>query len=122
MEVLIKKTKITKSIFNQMHTARSKDLHSYKVLGYCLVAEKNWVLLYDEKSLTPLKYEFMTNINQGVVMPDKDEYTPPHRYYITCYSNANYKLTFKTEKESNDVYGSLIETMNKASELGQIFL
>lgn len=122
MEVLLKKTKITKSIFNQMQKAHSKDFHLYKVLGFCLVNEKKWILLYDEKLSTPLKYDFITNIKQGVVKTDKDGYTTIHPHYVSCHSTIDIKLTFKTEEEAKKVYNNLIETMNKASELGQIFL
>lgn len=122
MEVLLKKTKITKSIFNQMQTARSKNLKSYKILGFCLLSESKWVLLYDEKTSTPFKYEFMTNIFKGVIEEDQHGYTPPHPHYVSMYSNSTYKLPLKTEQEAKDICQTLIDTMEKASELGQIFL
>lgn len=61
MEVLIRKTKITKSIVKQSLQANLeifKNLNNYDVLGWCLVDNRKIVLIYDRLTQQILTYRY----------------------------------------------------------------
>lgn len=121
MEVLLRKTKITKSIFNQMQYARPKEVHQYNVLGWCLVSDEKFILLYDEKTKTPFKYQWFTNLMKWK-KKDEDGETQIYPYVVSITRISSSNIVFKEESQAEEVYNELKRMIDKSSELGQIFL
>ena len=50
MEILLKKTKVTKSIVEQLLPPDINKLDLYNVLGFCIFKKYKWILLYNDCS------------------------------------------------------------------------
>ena len=95
MEVILKKTKITKSILEQSLTGNSSlylGHPSYDILGWCSVIKGkfryNYILLYDKRNKTIVKLSYPNSKN--IYEKDKEEQTrkdglPYDDWYFLTY-------------------------------------
>lgn len=83
MEVILKRTKITKAIFSQIQVASLKSIKTNIILGYCIIKGEKWVLLYDEEEKNIKKYPQIYQV-KFEVSPDGKQFT------TVVYFSANY--------------------------------
>jgi hypothetical protein len=141
MEVLLKKTKITKSIINQSLPAPidaflRTDFH-YDVLGWCMYNDKKIVLLYEKDTnqvrtyfYTPSfgkKYQFLERanvqrpeINGGWVFPE---------VYVLNILAEDGRTAYKHEQKESETDEKMKELEEKAmkyavrvAQAGQIYI
>ena len=81
MEVVLKKTKITKSIVNQALQGSDNlyfNMCNYNILGWCLITGKRnerWILLYDTIKNTLVRLPYAQNLSESDEIRSRNEQT-----------------------------------------------
>jgi hypothetical protein len=118
MEVILKKTKITSAVFKQTLTANSFDFETFEVLGFCVINNQKWILMYKSSTKELRKYLMFTDLKNEVNNSDL-------RYTVKVIFDNNYvpkTYATKDENESLDFIKTLNTVKHKAVTHGQIFL
>jgi hypothetical protein len=120
MKVLLKKTKITLSVINQLPLAREESVRTYTVLGWVLLRFKNSgfrkILLHDSESNTLVCMNYPVKIEDKIQGQD-------HRfdlYYKNDFGNNTY-YSFDTKEKCVQFHSVLDRVTSEAKEKGQIF-
>ena len=115
MDVLIKRTKLTKSIFKQIVSADLDAVRDYKVLGWCIPDNKvRWIVLQKDGDLRRIPYVMDTRISTG-------EYESIATiFFSTGFSPWHFKCS--SEIEAADVVNSFIVMKQMAVKEGQFYL
>lgn len=62
MEVLLKKSKITSTIFNQIGIASISQLITYDILGFCINKGYRWIVLYYNETNDLKKFRLIKKV------------------------------------------------------------
>lgn len=140
MEVILKKTKITKSIINQSLPAPidaflRTDFH-YDVLGWCMYNDKKIVLLYEKATnqvrtyfYTPSfgkKYQFLERAR--VQRPEGGGWVFPEVYILNILAEGE-RIAYRHEQKESETDEKMKEMEEKAmkyavrvAQAGQIYI
>lgn len=132
MEVVLKRTKITKSILDQSVYASKesyiKDIE--KILGWCMYKGNRLILLYDKHTSQILKLDYVDKL--GYKKFEQELHTNfdwnSHKLYHIIsikYSRSNVEdriFSSQDEKETNISLFMLKEFLKKVHEKGQIYI
>lgn len=118
MEVVLKRTKITKSIVSQLEFVPSHLLSNYKVLGYCVLPKTKIVLLYDEVRNKLAKTSYKTKIWVDPISSGPGAYA---KYNISGSAHTQH-LNFPNEEDAKSCVFLWKRIQNNAESLGQIFI
>lgn len=133
MEVILRKTKITKSILTQSLFGNNKlylGHPNYDILGWCSVVENksrnNYILLYNKTAYTIVKLVYFKNhevIENNEQTPRKgtvDDWYFPLFYYLKL---NDYTITRSQDKELiNSDKEKLICFLREVGQKGQIYI
>lgn len=139
MEVILKKTKITKSIVNQaLRGSNSLYLNhfNYDILGWCLLNGKRdvrWVLIYNRLNNTLIRVPYVERLkddeitSKNVQTTDRNGgYTYPLTYFLSVYFKDESRIVaIFSDEDKNKVVeeqNKLIEFTNEVRIKGQIFI
>jgi|GEM_PF-5376284 len=138
MEVLLKKTKITKSVVNQSLLGSSSlylDHSNYDVLGWCLLSGKRdvrYILLYNRIKNTIVRLQYtdvseITTESKNVQRGSSQEgYTYPMTYYLHIYCrDFGRSLTVVYSENEQEVLlekEKLIAFLREVNQKGQIYV
>lgn len=119
MEILLKKSKITKSILNQTLRSTESDLENSEILGWCIHNTIKYIVLYckDTKILT--KFPLFTDILEDPTISGSKRFTvslPFHRKYLPM------KFSSTSEEEANQFVKLLEKVKQDAEYKGQFFI
>lgn len=140
MEVILRKTKITKSIVAQALQGRDElytNNFNYDILGWCLITGKRnerWILLYDRIKNTLVRLPYAQKLSESEEVKSRNEQTDDgqggyiypqvfrlytylidqHRTYQIAVSKEENEITSKKEK--------LHEFLTTVNEKGQIYV
>jgi hypothetical protein len=118
MQVILKKTKITKSIFNQTMTVNANDLPLYEVIGFCVINSIKWILLYNSNTNELRKYVLFVDLKKEFNNSD-------NIFTVKVILGSNYtpmSYSSNSEIESLEFIKKLTNIKNKSISLGQIFI
>lgn len=110
MEVILKRTKITRSIMNQIVWASVSELKTFDVLGTCIYDGRSYIVLYSDTMLRvyPL-YKEIVHDDNAVKLIFGGRYVAIH-------------FTTSSLKESIELSNFFKELKQIALEKGQFFL
>lgn len=112
MEVILKKTKITKSIVNQLEHVNIGELDRYAILGYCVLPKKKIVLLYDSESKRLVYFPLALRV--GINSSGK--------VYWVSHQGTTSSTRNLSPEQAAEVVRKLERIVNNARSLGQIFI
>lgn len=122
MEVLLKKSKITKQILNQVRLITLTQIAEYRVLGWCYDGSKNnvsYIVFYSSRE--NILYKFPRKVRVEVQMSAQKT----NRYYLEFYHNVLGRLDTDGDFDEDTIslIMSNIEKMQQeAEELGQFYI
>ena len=140
MEVILKKTKITKSIVNQSLTGSYSlflSWNNYDILGWCLMDGKykvRYILLYNRVKQTVVKLPYINNNdyeitsrNEQLEGESRGCYRFPIVYRLQAsFSDFNGRYTSliwsEEEKEVVEAKQVLTDFLREVNQKGQIYL
>jgi multisubunit Na+/H+ antiporter MnhE subunit len=111
MEVILKKTTINLSVFNQITVAAVLDFKLYKPLGFCVVKAYKWIVLYNEE----------TNQIRKIPMFNL-EVESDNSFLIKCSSRTPTTVSVDNSNERDELMIAMSDAKTKAIELGQFFI
>jgi len=140
MEVLLKKTKITKSVVNQTLLGDS-SLYTdwsefYDILGWCLISGKRderWILLYHRTKNTLLRLPYIQKLSEGELVSrneqqsdNKGGYIYPKVYRLYTYQiDRSRTACISWSEDESKILGEkekLHEFIKTVNQKGQIFI
>jgi len=138
MEVLLKKTKITKSIVQQSLRGSNNlfvDQTNYELLGWCMIPGKNdvrWILLYNLLKSTVVVLPYSSASHSSITRHseqtrnDKGWYDYPMFYYLNLYL-PTFRTSIlisksKEEEKMEESEKKLKEFLEKVQNKGQVYL
>lgn len=118
MEVILKKTKITNSILNQTLMANVVDLNTFEVLGFCILKNVKWIILYK-----PITNELRKYLMFKEVIAEIDNLGNLTQVKVSFDSNHLSRF-YKTENnEEGEKFVKLMNMIKHQSIIrGQFFL
>lgn len=122
MELILKKTKLTSSIINQILRANELALKTYSVVGWCIHQKIKWVILYDENTKDLKKYLIPVDVKiEGLTGSS----TLPHEVYLKVDFGSKYTplhYRYPTEEEAKEFMGHIRKIKRLAETVGQFFI
>lgn len=114
MEIFIKKSKLTKSIFDQSHGVSQSDITSYEVLGFVFYKGVNWIVFYNKE----------TGLVKRLLMFIRTEKIVEERAFVNViFGNKYIPKRFYMEEDKLDGFIEVLERVRKeAKEKGQFYL
>lgn len=118
MEVILKKTKITSSVLNQTMIASTIDLKTADVLGFCLLKNQKWIVLYNSSTNELRKHLMFYD-----VVAKSDHSSKP--FWVEVKFGGKYiSKSYQTNNEAESL--EFVKLMNsikiKAQTTGQFFI
>jgi len=126
MEVILKKTKITSSVFKQTLRSTETDLNIGEILGWCLYKNSKYIVCYrsDIKGLS--YYPLFKEIEFGKSYAPNEQYVNIEiGYWVKVKLGGNYiplNYSTKSEDEKNKFIETLTNAKHNAEIKGQFFL
>lgn len=137
MDVILKKTKITKSIVSQSLRGNNSlfiDKKNYEILGWC-VHKYRYILLYSNETNQILKLPYIHNYDYSIThkteqtlkegLPYQDWYFPTFYYLIIRFYEFNSEHTIIRSLNESDVTNGvekLKQFLDEVYQKGQIYL
>lgn len=116
MEIILKKTKITSSIFNQIQNANVADLIPSNVMGYCIQKNQRCILFYNQE----------TNELRKWTMPVSwGRYDDNDKKYVKIFYGSHYvslHYPVKDEEEGLSFMELIKEIKETSISKGQFYL
>jgi len=118
MEVFLKKSKITSSILNQTFIANVIDLKTAEVLGFCVLKNQKWIVLYKSATKELKKYLMFKEAVAETDHSDKPTWVKVN------FGGTRVSKSYQTENEGeSQEFVKLMDTIkHKAETCGQFFL
>lgn len=118
MEVIIKKAKITSSIFNQMLIASSLNLRTFNVLGFCVFKNAKWIVLYEPSTNGLRKYPYIKDVYN-----EKDDYNKKLVVRINFEGRFNDEIyVVNDDQEGLDFFQKIKTVMRESTIKGQFYI
>jgi len=121
MEVLLKKTKITKTILNQTCRSTTIDLKTGEVLGWCFYQGLKYIVIYRSGTKELSKFVLFKDLKASQI----DKIDGEHYYKVEVIIGGKYvpiTYTSFTKVESDSFIDLLLFSKNKAISMGQFFI
>lgn len=109
MEVILKKTKISKSVMDQT-TYSYNGMMLGKVLGWCRIKGSAWIAIYHESEKILTKIRLYSNFEK------EDDF---EGFYIKIDGN---RKGYRSAEERDLFYNNYKQVKEKALEAGQFYL
>jgi hypothetical protein len=118
MEIILKKSKITNSILNQTLIANVIDLKTADVLGFCVIKNQKWIVLYKSATNELKKYLMFKEVVAETDHSDKPTWVKVN------FGGIWVSKSYQTEnEEGSKEFVKLMNTIkHKAENCGQFFL
>jgi len=117
MEVILKKVKITSSILNQVLILKADDLKSFEVLGYCVLKNDKWIVLYNAST-----NELRKTLMFKEVLIDNGHSSPFHIKVIFPSKYAPRYYDGKNDSDCQEFIKLMNQIKHQAEEKGQFFI
>lgn len=118
MEIVLKKSKITGSILSQTLFAGVTDLKTFDVLGFCIVKEQKWIVLYKSDTKELRKYLMF---KEAVAETDRSD----NPTWVKVNFGGNWiskSYQTKNEEESQEFIELMNAIKHKSETCGQFFI
>ena len=126
MEVLLKKSKITSSIFNQsLIVSKYTDIKDIEVLGWCIHKSTRYIVFYDSNEGLIYRMYYNTTVSMSDDWIQVDNHGRRQLFWVVRVSTANLHPTvyqFVTEQEAKDVVKIYQDVIKQAKEKGQFYI
>lgn len=116
VEIVLKRTKLKMSLLKQARVSTVSDFVNGKVLGWCVISNVKYMVLYIESTNTLTKYQMFTKLKANIW----NNQTVVEIYFTSTYNPSRY--TVKDFEEQEKFIRLLEKVKGAAEEAGQFYI
>lgn len=116
IEIELKKINLKMSILKQARTSTISDFNQGQVLGWCVISNIKFIVIYVENTKTLSKYQMFKEVKRGVY----DNKMTVEVYFTSIYNPARYSVV--DTDEQTDFIRLLERIKNNTESLGQFYI
>jgi hypothetical protein len=126
MEVILKKSKITSSIFNQsLIVSKYSDIKDLEVLGWCIHKSTRYIVFYDSSEGLIYRMMYHTTVSMSDDWIQVDNHGRRQLFWVVRVSSERLSpnvYQFTTEQEAKEIVQIYETVIKQAKEKGQFYL
>lgn len=116
IEIELKKINLKMPILKQARTSTISDFNQGQVLGWCVISNIKFIVIYVENTKTLSKYQMFKEVKRGVY----DNKMTVEVYFTSIYNPARYSVA--DIDEQTDFIRLLERIKNNTESVGQFYI